>query len=52
MAIVAVPAAARRQAQGAYDRSPYGGMAMLMALTVFAGFGPTYYDLGCGTMRK
>jgi hypothetical protein len=43
MTTVAVPAAARRQAQGAYDRAFYSGMAVLMALTVFAGFGPTYY---------
>jgi hypothetical protein len=28
---------------GAYDRVFYGSMAMAMALTVFAGFAPTYY---------
>jgi len=35
----------RRQpvATGAYDRMFYGGMAVVMALTVFVGFAPTYY---------
>ena len=28
---------------GGYDRLFYGGMAVAMALTVFAGFAPTYY---------
>ena len=28
---------------GAYDRLFYGGMAVALALTVFAGFAPTYY---------
>lgn len=30
-------------AVGAYDRVFYSGMAVLMALTVFAGFAPSYY---------
>jgi hypothetical protein len=30
-------------ASGAYDRVFYGGMAIAMALTVFAGFAPTFY---------
>ena len=35
----------RRQpaAAGAYDRIFYSGMAVVMALTVFVGFAPTYY---------
>lgn len=43
MTTVAVAASARRSAQSTYDRAFYSGMAILMALTVFAGFGPTYY---------
>jgi hypothetical protein len=31
------------RAVGAYDRLFYGGMAVAMGLTVFAGFGATYY---------
>jgi hypothetical protein len=31
------------RAVGAYDRLFYGGMAVVMALTVLAGFAPTYY---------
>ena len=34
---------ARPHAQGAYDRVFYSGMAILMALTVFVGFAPTFY---------
>jgi hypothetical protein len=34
---------ARTHAPGAYDRAFYSGMAIVMALTVFAGFAPTYY---------
>lgn len=34
------------RAVGAYDRAFYSGMAILMALTVFAGFAPTYYLRG------
>lgn len=30
--------------QGTYDRVFYGTMAVVLALTVFAGFGPTYYS--------
>jgi hypothetical protein len=33
-------------ATGAFDRAFYSGMAILMALTVFAGFAPTYYLRG------
>lgn len=29
--------------RGAYDRVFYGGMAVVMALTVLIGFAPTYY---------
>jgi hypothetical protein len=36
-------AQARTQAAGAYDHVFYGGMAVLMALTVFAGFARTFY---------
>jgi hypothetical protein len=36
-------APARSVAPGARDRLFYGGLAMAMALTVFAGFAPTYY---------
>lgn len=32
-----------RAATGAYDRLFYGGMAVALALTVVAGFAPTYY---------
>jgi hypothetical protein len=31
------------RAVGAYDRLFYGGMAVAMGLTVFAGFAATYY---------
>jgi hypothetical protein len=41
---VAVTTPARTSlAVGAYDRVFYSGMAIAMALTVFIGFGPTYY---------
>lgn len=44
------PATARRVPQGTYDRVFYTGLAILMALTVFAGFGATYYfRLSSGT---
>lgn len=39
---VAAPAR-RTAAQGAYDRVFYSGIAGVMALTVLAGFAPTYY---------
>jgi hypothetical protein len=39
--VVAQPLKAR--AEGTHDRAFYSGMAILMALTVVAGFGPTYY---------
>jgi hypothetical protein len=38
---IRVPGAAARAA--AHDRLFYGTMAVVLALTVFAGFGPTYY---------
>lgn len=43
MATVAVSKPALRPAAGAYDRVFYSSMAIVMALTVFAGFAPTYY---------
>lgn len=43
MTTVAVSQAAQPRATGAYDRIFYTGMAILMALTVLVGFGPTYY---------
>jgi len=44
MATVAAPERSRQPwAAGAYDRVFYSGMAIAMALTVFAGFAPTFY---------
>lgn len=46
MATIAASPAARklsRPINSAYDRRFYSGMAIAMALTVFAGFAPTYY---------
>ena len=41
--ITATTPGRRAVAVGAYDRVFYSGMAIAMAITVFAGFGPTYY---------
>lgn len=41
---VALPAEARQVQPGAYDRVFYTGLAIVMALTVVAGFGGTYYS--------
>lgn len=46
MATVAVSKSGPQPATGAYDRVFYSGMAIVMALTVFAGFAPTYYLRG------
>jgi hypothetical protein len=43
MTTAAATAAARPQHQASQDRIFYSGMAILMALTVFAGFAPTFY---------
>ena len=43
MATVAVSKAALRPNAAAYDRVFYSSMAIVMALTVFIGFAPTYY---------
>lgn len=43
MHTTAVSRPARPQAQGAYDRAFYTGMAITMAATVFAGFASTFY---------
>ena len=44
MAVAAAPPLSpSRGAAGAYDRVFYSGMAIGIALTVLAGFGPTYY---------
>jgi hypothetical protein len=43
MTATVAPRPARANAQGAYDRAFYSGMAILMALTVFVGFAPTFY---------
>ncbi|MGH9794384.1 MAG: hypothetical protein ACRD5G_06405 [Candidatus Acidiferrales bacterium] len=43
MATIAVSKSGLQPATGAYDRVFYSGMAIAMALTVFAGFAPTYY---------
>lgn len=43
MATIAVSKSGPQPATGAYDRVFYSGMAIVMALTVFAGFAPTYY---------
>ena len=39
----AVAQLAPPRTRGKYDRAFYSGMALVMALTVFVGFGPTYY---------
>lgn len=39
----AAPLSGSRASAGAYDRVFYTGMAIVIALTVLAGFGPTYY---------
>jgi len=47
MSVVAsTPVASRTPAlnQARHDRAFYGGMAIVLALTVLAGFGPTYYS--------
>jgi hypothetical protein len=46
MTTLATATAAIRHPAGAYDRVFYTGMAVAMALTVFAGFAPTYYLRG------
>jgi hypothetical protein len=43
MTTVATTAPTIKHPAGAYDRVFYTGMAVAMALTVFAGFAPTYY---------
>ena len=43
MHTVIAPPQAKPRAAGAYDRMFYSGMAIGMAVTVFAGFAPTYY---------
>jgi len=43
MATVTVSKPASQRAEGAYDRAFYSGMAIVMALTVLIGFGPTFY---------
>jgi hypothetical protein len=43
MTTVDAPPAARPQHQMSLDRMFYSGMAILMALTVFVGFAPTFY---------
>src|SRR5918994_4986738 len=43
MQTTTVVSPARTHAPGAYDRAFYSGMALLMALTVFIGFAPTFY---------
>ena len=43
MTTTIAPTATRRPSQGTYDRVFYTGLASLMALTVLAGFGGTYY---------
>jgi hypothetical protein len=44
--VVSAPVVSRAAAQnqGRYDRAFYGTMAATLALTVLAGFGPTYYS--------
>ena len=46
MSVISTPAVSRSPArdQGRYDRAFYGGMAVVLALTVLLGFGPTYYS--------
>jgi hypothetical protein len=46
-----LPDGSRRPAVGRYDRVFYSGIAIAMALTVFVGFGPTYYFGAFGTAR-
>jgi hypothetical protein len=41
--LAATTTAARTPAVGSYDRLFYSGMAIAMAVTVFAGFAPTFY---------
>jgi hypothetical protein len=43
MATTTAPLPAKARATTAYDRHFYSGMAVLMALTAFVGFAPTYY---------
>ena len=43
MQTVVAPSRAPARAVGSYDRVFYSGMAILMALTVFAGFARTFY---------
>jgi hypothetical protein len=43
MATVAAPARVAQRSIGAYDRVFYSGMAIALAVTVFIGFGPTFY---------
>ena len=47
------PDGSRSGAAGRYDRVFYSGIAIAMALTVFVGFGPTYYfgAFGAGPRR-
>lgn len=43
MTTVVIPQPAKPRAAAAHDRAFYSGMAILMAITVFAGFAQTYY---------
>ena len=54
MATVAARSHAPSLAGARYDRVFYSGMAIALAVTVFSGFGPTYYfgALGAGRWRR